>query len=377
MFTSGRLIGLLSLLIIIISTGCDERNRMAGSVPPPPPTDQAQPARTYDYSQKVLENNRHTGRKWTVAILRFGDTKEVEGVPFGKASSPSQSGSGEVNVNVKVGDDAAATPTDTPPEINKRARETLKHELVKSDAFTVVERERILEILREINFGKTKYINPDTAADEGSLLAVKYLVEGSIGLNEDMTLKNNLDKERTYKDGVEYQPGMFDNVFNPGKVNQEKMMIELRKMQEERSKNKVRQKYNISCYLSVYDVHTGAVVTTVMGLGTNGLEAINDAVEELIESLSSLDTDIHLAAVGQDKIYLDAGSNSGVKVGSRFQVLHQGQAIRDKDGQLIGYEEKEVGEIEVSEVRQLMSIARVANKTGEMSRGDLAKPAKH
>ena len=100
-------------------------------------------------------------------------------------------------------------------------------------------------------------------------------------------------------------------------------------MQEDRNNNKARAEFHVSCYLSVYNVHTGAVVTTVMGLGSNGLEAITDAVEELIENLSALDADVHVATLGEGKIYLDVGSNGGIKVGDHFQVLHPGPAIRD------------------------------------------------
>ena len=114
-----------------------------------------------------------------------------------------------------------------------------------------------------------------------------------------------------------------------------------------------------------------------MGLGANGLEAINDAVEDLITNLSSLDNDMHVAGIGEDKIYLDSGANGGIKVGSRFEVMRQGKAIRGKDGELIGYDEKQVGEIEVTEVKPLMSVAKVVSKTGDMARGDLAKPAAH
>lgn len=379
MLTFRRLICLCAITLLGLTTGCEGEKPLAGSTPPPPPAaGQAPPERTYDYSQKTLENTqRRAGRKWTVAILRFGDTKEVEGVPFGPASQPAQPGGGQVNVSVKIGDDRTAQPAETPPQMNKRAREALKNELVKSEAFTVVERERILDILREINFGKGRYVNPDTAGDEGAILSVKYLVEGSLGLNEDRTLKGNLDNDRSYKDAGDAPPGMFENVFQPGKVNREKMMGAIRQMQQERANNRARAEFNISCYLSVYNVHTGEVVTTVMGQGSNGTEAIADAVEDLISNLSTLDTDIHVAGVGEDKIYLDAGSNGGVKVGSRFQVVHQGQAIRDRDGQLIGYEEKEIGEVEVTEIKPMMCIAKVINKAGEVTRGDLAKPAKH
>jgi predicted small lipoprotein YifL len=377
MLTLGRFICLCAAATLVASAGCGEKKPLAGSTPPPPPVCAPSPRHTYDYSQKVLNNVKlRADRKWTVAILRFGDTKDVEDVPFGATSAPSQVGNGDVNVNVNVGNDRPAVPVETPPRMNKRAREILKNELVKSGAFTVVERERILDIIREINFGKTKYVNSDASGDHAALLPVKYLIEGSLGWNMDKTLKDNIDNDRTYKDAGDYRPGVSANVLEPGKVNREKMLAAIRQMEQERANNSALAEFHISCYLSAYNVHTGEVVTSVMGLGANGLEAINDAVEDLITSLSALDNELHVAAIGENGVYIDAGANGGIKPGARFVVTHQGKAILDKDGQVIGHEEKEVGQIEVTDVQPLMSTAKVVNKTGDMARGDLVKGTK-
>ncbi len=374
-----RLLMGLVFVAAAAGSGCQDSKMLAGSeAPPPPPPGEKPQVRTYDYTHKVLDSSKRLGgRKLAVAILRFGDTKEVDQVPWGDAPASRPGQSGEVNVNVRIGDDLGGEPSQTPPQMNKRAREILKHELVQSEAFTVIERERILEILREIKFGKTKYADPQTAPDEGQLLCVRYLIEGSLGVNEDKTLKDNLEKDADYRDAADYQPGLWENIFDRDRVNREKMAIALRRTQQERAKNLTRRKFHVACYLSAYDVRTGEVAVTVMGLGTNGLEAISDAVEELIGELALKAEDVRVAAVFDEKIYLDVGANGGMKAGSRFQVVHLGDPIRDRDGQVIGYKEDEVGEIEVSEVQPMMSLCRIVQKAGPISRGDMAKPAKH
>ena len=338
------------------------------------------PAKRYDYEHKVLATARPgEGAQWVVAILRFGDTKDVEEVPFGPASQPSQTGPGQASVDIRINEVAPAQEAQQDkPQMNKRARELLKSTLVRSQAFTVVERERVLEILREINFGQSKYADQASAPEVGQLLAVQYLIEGSLGLNEDRTLKNTLEKEHTYKDGLEYDPGIWDNCFNPGKTNHEKMVVAIRKAQvKQMQKRQQRNRFCIACYLSVYEVRTGQTVTAVMGLGSNGLEAIEDAVEELITSLSEIKSEIHVAAVNGEKVYLDAGKGRGLVEGSTLEVIHQEAPIRDQAGQTIGYEETEVGEIEVVEIRPLLSVARVVRHASHISRGDVVRPAKH
>lgn len=379
MATRLRLLIGLAVVWTAVLGGCQETpKQLAGETPPPPPPADAPRARTYDYTHKVLDTaKRRSGRKLAVAILRFGDTKEVEQVPWGDQPATAPAQQGEMNVTVHVGDNVALPAGQTPPEMGKRAREMLKHALVESEAFRVIERERILEIIREVNFGKTKYADPATAPDEGQLLCLRYLLEGSLGINEDKTLKDNLAKDGDYRDGAEYRPGLFDNIFNPAKVNREKMAIAMRRIDEQRAKERAREKFWVACYLSAYDVRTGEVAVSVMGLGSNGLEAITDAVEELIDELAMKAEDIRVAAVAGDKVYLDVGTDGGIQVGGRYQVIHLGAAIRDRDGQIIGYEESEVGELEVTETRDMLSICRVVTKAGDIARGDMVKPAKH
>ena len=221
-----------------LQTGCQPQGDSTNAVAPPPPAPEAAPpqVRTFDYTHKVVVSSRRRGGcLYTVAILRFGDTTEVEGQPFGKAR-PTDDGKkpagGDVNVNVevKLGPQPADRPVTTPPQINKRAREILKHQLVQSEAFAVIERERILEILREINLGKTKYVDPETAPDEGKLISVQYLIEGSLGRNEDRTLKDMLGEGKTYKDVEEYHPSFLENLFSPGRANRKRRLAELQKM---------------------------------------------------------------------------------------------------------------------------------------------------
>jgi hypothetical protein len=380
MFRSHMLIMFLASATLAVVAGCSaDVNESAGTAPPPPPATEPGQVRTYDYSHKVLNGaRRRSGKRWVVAVLRFGDTKDVEGQPYGAASQPATPAGGQVNVNVKVvGTENPPDQAGTAPRMPKQYREMLKQSLIKSEAYTVVERERVLEILREINFGKTKFADPLTAPKEGALMCVRYLIEGNLGVNEDKTLKDTIEKDRTYRDAADAQPGLWDNIFSRGKVNREKMLGALRRVDAERTKDKARREFHHACYLSAYDVRTGAVATTVMGLGSNFLEAIDDAVEEMTEELSTVDQGIYVAAVAGEKIYLDAGSDSGMKAGARYQVVHLGEAIRDQGGVVIGRQETEVGELEVTDVRPSLSIARMVQKGGAVARGDIIKPAKH
>ena len=109
----------------------------------------------------------------------------------------------------------------------------LKNALVESRAFLVVERERIEEILREADFSNTKYIDSGRKLD-ATILPARYIIEGSLGLNEDRNLGTK----------------------NP-----------------------------IACYLNVYDIITSEVVASVAEGGKTRPEAIEEAVASLINKM--------------------------------------------------------------------------------------------
>ena len=49
----------------------------------------------------------------------------------------------------------------------------VQHELIKTNAFTVIERERIEEILREVEFGETAFVDDQTAPGKGGMISVR------------------------------------------------------------------------------------------------------------------------------------------------------------------------------------------------------------
>jgi curli biogenesis system outer membrane secretion channel CsgG len=366
-------------LLALLLAGCDKTTESVSQTPAPPPPVAAEPApiRTYDYSQKVLSGaKQRQGLRWTVAVLRYGDTKPVEDAPYGQATQPAQSG--QVNVNVKIGNDAGSEPSQVAPWLSKNEHEMLKRALVQSEAFAVVERERILELLREINFGQSRYVDPDTSPEMGQMLAVRYVIEATICRNQDRSLKGHVEVEGNYKDLNEYEPNFRQNMYeNRKRLNKERFGAMLEKKEKNASRGRQRILASTACYLSIYEVRTGEVVSAIMGLGANSSEAINEAVEDLIVDLGEKQPDPYVAAVSGEKIYLDVGAGSGLKVGDSFAVVRADAPVRDRDGNIIGRQETEVGEIEVTEIAPTMCVAKVVHKVADVSRGDIARPAKH
>lgn len=337
---------------------CDD-GPPAGVIPPPSANTAPPVAKTFSYDHKVMP--KITSPRWAVAILRFSD---VGTAPTIAAPPPD-------TVIIKV--DPNSPPMDR-PQMNKRAREILKHTLVQTKAFTVCDRERIGELIREINLGQTDVVDPNTSPPMGELISVRYFIEGSVGLNEDRTLKGAIPNETDLRE-LE-NPGGLENIFDPSRGGTRNRATVFREIRERRMREAARRTFAISCFLSVYEVHSGAVVATTMGLGVNGQEAITDAVDELVLTLSRLRAEPRLAAVIKNRVYLDVGV-SEVKTGQTFDIIAQGTAIRDRSGLVIGYEEAVVGQIQVDDVKELMSTAHILRGDPlKFARGQLCRPAK-
>lgn len=362
-----KVLSLVAVCLLVEISGCGQKACPVDAPAAPPPNRCDVPAKkTYSYNHKLLtERKGKPVRRWTVALLRFGDTTEIEGSPYDTKEKKAPAMQGQTNVNVKIGDDYEDDRYHPDmPQFNPGHAIELKKELVDSKAFVVVERNRIVEILREINFGKTKFVDPETSPHEGQIWAVRYIIEGYMGANEDRTLKGNIEKEKTYKDFEEY-PGHFYNLHN------------------QKRKREWEQRWRVctgrtACYLNVYDVYTSEVITVVMGLGSNGLEAIQDAVEELLYELANKDEGVRVAyASDNGKVYLDVGKYGDIKVGQVYQVTRHDKTIRDRDGQIIGADETEVGEIQITQVQENMSIAKIVHQNGKIERGNIVKKGKH
>ena len=94
-------INIFVVLIICISGGCaappvSEWSR-GPSVDTPPPVSEDKIEPIYDYKHSV--RGPSGDKKWTVAILRFGDTREIPNVPYGDDSDKANVTDGSISID--------------------------------------------------------------------------------------------------------------------------------------------------------------------------------------------------------------------------------------------------------------------------------------
>ena len=354
------LLAALPLLAGLAWPGCAEPSAEAEDpLAPPPPPQRVEAQRTYDYTHSVQQKSKsRLTRKLVVALVRFAEDRGIDDVPFGSESEPSPgAGATEIKVDVQVDGARPVESERQPLGMSHRAREILKHELLESESFVLVERERILDILREQRFGETRYVNPETSAEAGEVMSVQYLIEGSMGPNEDRTLKDTLPTPPSYLDG---EPSLAERIFNPGKAAQRRRLKELNQLRRRQLiERKMRAENCMGVYLSLYDVRTSEIAVEAFGIGGNRLEAIRDGVEDLVDKCRDIPNPVLIAAVEGDRVYLDIGMEDHISVGQKLRYLTTGPVIRNAAGQVIGAQEEEGGELEVIRVDPLMSLAKV------------------
>ena len=273
--------------------------------PPPPPSEAEKPAPTYDYKHEIKEVKRD--RRPVLALLRVGDVVELEEyLPFGRGVNTTRSGSTEIDLETTRSDGTSEETTgtitgerstttrtgreDAPVLMPPVIRRYLTRELLASKQFVVVERERILQIARELALAKTAAVNAETAPRPGMLIGVHYIVEGS------------------------YFPVGALPADDPA-------LAPVRREIQKRRLNLDPAVASVM-YLTVYKVETGEVKAMAVGADLQPLVAVRRAVEDLLDQMREVVEPIRIVRVDKETgmAVLDIGSSDGIVPGTQFAI---------------------------------------------------------
>jgi len=212
------------------------------------------------------------------------------------------------------------------------ASDILITELAKSGKFIVVERDKLGKLMEEQKLGMSGAIDPNTAAKMGKILGLNAIVTGAISQFGETT------------EGSQY-------LLTQSKRQQVKATVDIR----------------------VVDVETGQILYAdsgaglaskstggVLGLGTRAgydetLEgealraAIVKFVNNIVDQVGKKPWSCRVADADGTSVYLNAGSDSGLPIGTKLSVFKIGRAIKDPtSGQVIGNTEEKGADIKVA-----------------------------
>lgn len=217
--------------------------------------------------------------------------------------------------------------------------------LVDSGRYDVVERNQLNYVVRELGLQSSGMISGNTAIQFGQLTGADYTVVGNVIAADVESFNNYLYKG--YKGKVKFNFKFIDN--KTGMIKIAKIVEGSDTVSEYENKNPDR---NI--------LMSGAV---------------NDASKKIVELINSVNvlTGV-VAAVNNDKIYIDLGSDAGAHVGEKYIVFREGNVVTHPvTGEIIAVEENYFAQLKVVEVNSNYSVCEIVKAKKAVQKGDKIK----
>jgi curli biogenesis system outer membrane secretion channel CsgG len=235
-------------------------------------------------------------------------------------------------------------------ELAGAAADTLTHELVQIPQFSMIERQRINDILAEQDLGASGRVDPATAAQIGRLLGAQLAVVGSVtefGVSE---MGGRIPQVGKWKWGR----GIGGKVHTGRAVVTARLVDTttgeiLGSYQGEGKHRFGKGAFAGADFGKTFDSGTASKVLA---------EAMTSVAEGVRQDAAHIEParivkaiDGKVAKVDGATVYLNVGSADGVQPGDRLEIRRMGAVIRDPDtGEVLGGEETTVGTVEVTKV---------------------------
>lgn len=211
--------------------------------------------------------------------------------------------------------------------------------LVKSKHYTVLEREKIAEVLNEQDLGVAGITTPQTAAKVGQALGADLLIFGAV------TEFGYVDKNTEGGSGgggiglksTSAAVGVDVRMVNSSTGE----TVAAEYVQEKATSRKIKLTRGETEFQDAAEFDESLPGKAVR-------KAINKLVKLIEKQHPRVIWQGSVAAVRNGQVYINAGFTAGVRNGDRFTVFRLGEDIIDPEtGLSLGADETEVGEIEV------------------------------
>ncbi len=244
--------------------------------------------------------------------------------------------------------------------IGEAAADILGTILQKTERFIVIPQQDIDSILGQQRLGATGAINPDTAAKMGQVLGLNAIVTGAI---------------TAYSETEEG----YDYLVSKGKKQIARVTVDYRIVD---TTTGVQMMADSGA--GIYEKKVGSV----LGMGTKAAydtdlrdgalrDALTKAMVNMMKQLESQPWKGKIAKVAGNKLYINAGKKTGLKVGDRLDVYRVGEDIIDPDThQKLGTTEDKIGQAIIQQNdlgdKADMSVAMTSSGMG-FKQGDIVK----
>lgn len=213
--------------------------------------------------------------------------------------------------------------------------------LVKSDAYTVIERAEIDKVLQEQDLGTSGIVTQQSAAQVGQMLGAEIVIFGAV---TEFGYKDRSVGGRTKRFGIGIESQSAVVAADVRMVNSTTGEIiaaeNVRKQESKRGLSVDTRKVDFGTQ-SDFD-------ESLVGEATR--ETINRIVELINENAPSVAWSAKVVTMQGGSVFINAGANEGVEVGDTFVVKRPGKKLVDPDtGLELGAVESKVGVIKVTD----------------------------
>jgi curli biogenesis system outer membrane secretion channel CsgG len=227
---------------------------------------------------------------------------------------------------------------------------------VLSSRFVIVERDKLNLVMKEQGLAASGAVNPQTAAKVGALLGVKYIVVGGI---DKFAINNTGGRVRGIGGNLQQATATVNLRFIDTTTGERVLAMtgdaEVRKgggFGLGASGGRDNQ-WGIASE-TIEKASKAAVAKFVAGGYVEKLAAVAAPAGGL---------EARVVKVDGQRLYINVGAESGVKVGDRFAVFSVGEALIDPvTGANLGAEQTETGVATVTDVQAKFAIAQVTGK---------------
>lgn len=206
----------------------------------------------------------------------------------------------------------------------------LTTELAKSDIFIIVEREKLQRVFEEQKLQQSGLIQDESVVALGQILGLNALITGSVS---------------QFGMKVEGENALFVQT----KRQIAEAVVDIRVIDAQTGKvlyadsGKGTAKKESGSFLGM-----GSSAGYDETLGGKALrEAILKFVNNIVLKISNERWFCTIAELEGNNIYLDAGIESGLEIGTCLEVYHTGKEVRSASGELIGKIEEKIGTIKI------------------------------
>lgn len=252
--------------------------------------------------------------------------------------------------------------------VGKGLSEMLTTALVNTGRYIVVERNELDKVLGEQNLATQGRVSPETSTRMGKLLGAQVLISGAITEFTRFSSGGGL---------------LIGPIVLGGKSA--KMTIDLRLIDSTTGQiifaetaTGTSSAAGIGGGGRIGDVTVGGIFASNDPMGKAAREALEKIVELVIQKTEPLPWQGSIVKRDAKVVYLNAGSNGNIKVGDEFNVYSKGEPLIDPEtGLYLGSEEKLIGRIKITEVRDKYSIGEIRQEYQEtgglIKRADLVR----